>query len=42
MSAAESFELDLRKQDDLRYRWRLSRLSGRVIDLGVEAYVAIV
>jgi len=33
-------ELELRKQDDLSYEWRLSRPSGRVIERGAEAYIS--
>ena len=40
MRSKESLELAIGKQDDLRYRWQLSRPSGRVIDDGVEAYIA--
>ena len=40
MRATEAFELDIDKQDDLRYRWRLSRTSGRVVDSGVVLYIA--
>ena len=40
MRSKESLELTIGKQDDLRYRWQLSRPSGRVIEDGVEAYIA--
>jgi hypothetical protein len=40
LSAADSLAVDIRKQDDLRYRWTLSRPSGRVVDEGVELYIA--
>jgi len=40
MSLLELLELDLVKQDDLGYRWRLCSPSGRVIDHGVENYLA--
>ena len=39
MSAGDSFEVDIQRQSDLRYRWTLSRL-GRVVDQGVELYIA--
>ena len=39
MSAGDSFEVDIQRQSDLRYRWSLRRL-GRVVDEGVELYVA--
>jgi hypothetical protein len=38
--SATLLNLDIGKQDDLRYWWRLSRLSGRVTEQGVEAYIA--
>lgn len=37
---SDSLAVDIRKQDDLRYRWRLCRPSGRVVDEGVELYIA--
>lgn len=37
---ATPLNLDIGKQDDLRYWWRLSRPSGRVTEEGVEAYIA--
>jgi hypothetical protein len=40
VGTADSFELDIKKQDDLRHRWTLSRPDGRVIDEGVELYTA--
>lgn len=33
-------QLNIDWQDDVRYRWRLSRPSGRDIEQGVEAYIA--
>jgi hypothetical protein len=39
-SAADSLVVDIRKQDDLRYRWTLSRPDGRVVEEGVELYIA--
>ena len=38
--AADSLAVEVRRQDDLRYRWTLSRPSGRVLDEGVELYIA--
>jgi general secretion pathway protein G len=32
--------VEVQKQDDLRYRWTLSRPKGRVVDEGVELYIA--
>ncbi|MEO6032882.1 MAG: hypothetical protein ABIP61_13425 [Burkholderiaceae bacterium] len=32
--------VDIRKQDDLRYRWTLRRPNGRVLDEGVEFYIS--
>ena len=40
LSAAGSLAVDIRKQDDLRYRWTLIRPNGRVVDEGVELYIA--
>ena len=40
LSAVPSLAVEVQKQDDLRYRWTLSRPSGRVIDEGVELYIA--
>ena len=40
MTTASLLQLDIDWQDDVRYRWRLSRPSGRVIEQGVEAYIA--
>lgn len=40
LSAADSLAVDIRKQDDLRHRWTLSRPHGRVVDEGVELYIA--
>ena len=40
LNAVPSFAVEVQKQDDLRYRWTLSRLDGRVVDEGVEVYIA--
>ena len=40
MTAGSFLQLDIDWQDDVRYRWRLSRPSGRDIEQGVEAYIA--
>ena len=40
MRANDVLELDIRKQDNLRYGWNLSRADGRVVDNGVELYIA--
>jgi hypothetical protein len=40
VSSADSLLVEIRKQDDVRYRWTLSRRNGRVLDQGVELYVA--
>ena len=40
LNAADSLAVDIRKQDDLRHRWTLSRPNGRVVDEGVELYIA--
>ena len=40
MTAASFLQLDIDWQDDVRYRWRLSRPNKRVIVQGVGAYIA--
>jgi hypothetical protein len=40
MAGASSLAVDIRKQDDLCSRWTLSRPDGRVLDQGVELYIA--
>ena len=37
---SDSLAVEIRKHDDLRYRWTLCRPSGRVVDEGVELYIA--
>jgi hypothetical protein len=37
---SDSLAVDIRKQDDLRYRWTLCRPNGRVVDEGIELYIA--
>lgn len=40
LNAADSLAVEVRQQDDLRYRWTLSRPNGRVVDEGVELFIA--
>ena len=40
LNMSDPFTLEIRKEDDMRYRWTLSRPNGRVVDEGVEIYVA--
>lgn len=40
LTAVPSLAVEVQQQDDLRYRWTLSRPNGRVIDEGVELYIA--